>query len=55
MRVDDTGMDAVLRLLARPVGKADDRERRQVGCDEIRLDLDAARLQTDDGVGDGAC
>ena len=48
-------LDAMLRLLAGAVGEPDDRERRQVGADEVRLDLDAARLEADDGGGEGAC
>ena len=54
-RVDDPAVDSVLRLLARTVGKPDDRERRQVGRDEVGLDLDAARLEADDGGGESAC
>ena len=53
-RVDDAAVDAVLRLLAGAVGEPDDRERRQVGRDEVRLDLDPARLEADDGGGEGA-
>ena len=48
-------MDAVLRLLAGAVGEPDDRERRQIGRDEVRLDLDPPRLEADDGGGEGAC
>ncbi len=48
-RVDDAAVHAVLRLLAGTVGEPDDRERGQVGRDEVRLDLDAARLEADDG------
>ena len=54
-RVDDAAVDAMLRLLAGAVGEPDDRERRQVGADEVRLYLDAARLEADDGSGEGAC
>ena len=35
------------------VGEADDRERGQAAV-EVRLDLDAARLEADERVGDGA-
>ena len=48
-RVDDAAVHAVLGLLAGAVGEPDDRERRQLGRDEVRLDLDAARLEADDG------
>ena len=54
-RVDDAAVDPVLRLLAGAVGEADDREGRQVGADEVRLHLDTARLEADDGGGEGAC
>ena len=54
-RVDDAAAHPVLGLLARPIGEPDDRERRQVGRDEVRLDLDPPRLEADDGRGDGAC
>ena len=53
-RVDDAAVDAMLRLLAGAVGEPDDRERGQIGGDEVRLDLDAARLEADDGGGEGA-
>ena len=53
-RVDDAAVHAVLRLLAGAVGEPDDRERRQIGRDEVRLDLDAARLEADDGRGEGS-
>ncbi len=43
----------MLGLRARPVGKADDREARKAAVD-VRLDLDAPRLDADEGVGDGA-
>ena len=54
-RVDDAAVHTVLGLLAGAVGEPDDRERGQIGRDEVRLDLDAARLEADDGGGDGAC
>ena len=53
-RVDDAAVHPVLCLLAGAVGEPDDRERRQVGRDEVRLDLDAARLEADDGGGEGS-
>jgi hypothetical protein len=43
----------VLRLLARAIGEADDRERRDTAL-QMRLDLDPARFQADEGVRDGA-
>jgi hypothetical protein len=49
----DAGADAVLGFLAGTVGQADDGEARHPAVD-VRLDLDAARLETDEGVGDGA-
>ena len=42
---------AVLRLLARPVGKADDREAGDSRL-EVRLDLDLPRLEPDECMGD---
>ena len=53
-RVDDAAVHPVLGLLAGAVGEPDDRERGQVGRDEVRLDLDPARLEADDGGGEGA-
>ena len=53
-RVDDAAVHAVLGLLAGAVGEPDDRERGQVGRDEVRLDLDPARLEADDGGGEGS-
>ena len=50
----DSRAHSFLRLLARPVGEADDRERRQPPL-EVRLDLDAARVDADERVGDRAC
>ena len=49
----DAAADTVLRLLAGAVGEADDRE---CGCAalEVRLDLDPARIQADERVGDRA-
>jgi len=43
----DSAPDAVLRLLACPIGEADDRERGQVARAQVRLDLDAARLEAE--------
>ena len=45
--------DALLRLLAGAVGEADDRERRHAEL-EVRLDLDAAGVEADERVRDGA-
>jgi hypothetical protein len=44
----------MLRLLTSTVSKPDDGERGQVGRLEVRLHLDAARLEADDGGGEGA-
>ena len=52
--VDDAAVNAVLRLLTGAIGEPDDGERRQVGGNEIRLDLDTARLESDDGGGESA-
>ena len=49
----DPAADALLRLLAGAVGETDDRERRQPLL-QVRLDLDAARVDADERVGDGA-
>ena len=49
----DAAADAVLRLGAGPVGEPDDREAGQAAVD-VRLHLDAPRLEADEGVGDGA-
>ena len=46
--------DALLRLLARAIGQPDDREGRHTLL-EMRLDLDPARVDADECVGDGAC
>ena len=51
---DDAAADAVLRLLAGAVGEPDDREPRDAGL-EVGLDLDLARLEADESVGDRAC
>ena len=51
----DRARDALLRLLAGAVGKADDRERRRRELSHVRLDLDAARLEPDECVGNRAC
>ena len=53
-RVDDAAVHAVLGLLAGAVGEPNDRERGQVGADEVSLDLDAPWLEADDGGGEGA-
>ncbi len=49
----DPAADSLLRLLAGPVGEPDDRKRRGAAL-EMRFDLDAARVETDQGMGDGA-
>ena len=48
-RVDDAAVHPVLGLLAGAVGEPDDRERGQLGRDEVRLDLHPPRLEPDDG------
>ena len=45
--------DAFLRLLAGAVGQPDDRERRPRQL-QVRLDLDPARLETDERMRDRA-
>ncbi len=50
----DTAPDAVLRLLAGAVGEPDDRERGLLARAQVRLDLDAARLEADERERDGA-
>jgi len=50
----DAAADAVLRLLAGAVGKADDRERRHA-VRQVRFDLDAARVEPEERVGGRAC
>ena len=45
--------DALLRFLARPVGQPDDRQRRRAALN-VRLHLDAPRLEADEGKGDRA-
>src|SRR5207302_4763657 len=50
----DTATDTLLRLLAGAVGQADDRERRQPVL-EVRLDLDAPCVETDERMGDRPC
>ena len=47
----DADADALLRLLAGAVGEADDREAGDAEL-EVRLDLDAARLEADERVRD---
>ncbi len=47
----DADADALLRLLAGPVGQADDREAGNAEL-EMRLDLDATRLEADERVRD---
>jgi len=49
----DPAADAVLRLLAGSVGEADDREGGRAAL-QVRLDLDAARVEADESVGDRA-
>ena len=49
-RVDDAAPDAVLGLLAGPVGEPDDRERGQLARADVRLHLDPPRLEADEGV-----
>ena len=53
-RVDDPALHPVLRLLTGAIGEPDDRERGQVGREEVRLDVDPARLEPDDGGGESA-
>ena len=48
----DPAPNTLLRLLARAVGEADDREAGQPAL-QVRLDLDPPRIESDDGVGDG--
>jgi hypothetical protein len=50
----DARADALLRLLARTVGEADDRERRQALL-EVRFYFDPAGVDADERVGDRAC
>src|SRR6185437_1782634 len=50
----DAGANASLRLLARTVGQADDREGGNPTLD-VRFDLDPARIDADERVRDGAC
>jgi hypothetical protein len=50
----DPAADALARLVQRLVGEPDDRERRYSVLD-VRLHLDAARLETDERMGDRAC
>ncbi len=49
----DAAPHPFLRLLARPVGEPDDREG-GTGELQVRLDLDPARIETDERVGDRA-
>ena len=49
----DSASHAVLRLLAGAVGEADDRETGDAVV-EVRLDLDAAGVEADERMGDGA-
>ena len=53
LRGADAAADAVLGLGAGAVGEPDDREAREAAVD-VRLDLDAPRLEADERVGDGA-
>jgi hypothetical protein len=50
----DAAAHAFARLLAGPVGEADDREAGNAVAD-VRLDVDAPRLETDERMGDRAC
>jgi hypothetical protein len=50
----DPASHPLLGLLAGTVGQPDDRERRQPAL-EVRLDLDPARVEPDQGMGDRAC
>ena len=49
----DARSHACLRLLARAISQADDGERRQPALD-VRLDLDAAGIDTDERMRDSA-
>src|SRR5262249_13198814 len=51
---EDSAADAVLRLGAGAIGKPDDRETGNAVL-QVRLYLDAAGLETDERVRDGAC
>ena len=53
LRGADAAADAVLGLGAGPIGQPDDGEPRKAAVD-VRLHLDAPRLDADEGVGDGA-
>ena len=53
LRGADAAADAVLGLGACPIGEPDDGEAGEAAVD-VRLDLDAPRLDADEGVGDGA-
>ena len=53
LRRGDPASDAVLGLLARAVGEADDRESRHAVF-QMRLDLDTAGLEADERVREGA-
>ena len=50
----DAAPDAVLRLLAGPVGEPDDRERRLLARAQVCFDLDATRLEAHEREGDRA-
>ena len=50
----DTAADALLRLLAGAVREADDRKRGQPVL-QVRLDLDAPGVKTDERMGDRPC
>ena len=50
----DAALDALARLSAGAVGQADDHEGRRAVLD-VRLHLDATRLETDESMGDRAC
>ena len=54
LRGRDPAAHAVLRLLAGSVGEPGDREPGDAVLD-VGLDVDAARVEPDQGVGDGSC
>ena len=52
---DDGAPYPMLRLLARPIAHADDREARHLAGEEMRLDIDPSGLQPYDCVRQRAC
>ena len=52
-RVDDAAVNPVFRLLTGSISETDDRKRREIGRDEVRLDIDPTRLEPDHGAGKG--